>query len=135
MFFTFFCCRINLATREMTYSGGGHPSAVVLSPDKTTRRLQSQNSVLGIFDNCINDDGEDSIQLQIGDTLILYTDGLAAALSKGSHRKEESALEALLAQMKPMPAEKLCQTIERIARKRQGPEAADDMSLIVTRIR
>jgi serine phosphatase RsbU (regulator of sigma subunit) len=43
LFLTFLAVRIDMATREVTWSGAGHPSAILIHTDGTVLRLASQN--------------------------------------------------------------------------------------------
>ena len=135
LFFTFFCSRIDLVTRRMTWAGGGHPAAVVLHGNGVTEHLPSQNALLGVFDGCVSAEGQDEMQLFPGDTLVMYTDGLAGALTHGNLQEEETVIEATLHNLDPMPAPALCRTIETLAVEKRGGDASDDMTLIVARVK
>ncbi|MFW5799023.1 MAG: SpoIIE family protein phosphatase, partial [Planctomycetota bacterium] len=101
LFFTFFCIRIDLAGRTLTWSGGGHPSAVMLRTDGSTRRLQSQNAVLGIFDEPMRDTPETTIEVMPGDTVAIFTDGLVETLVSHGATVQEEVVEKLLGSLQP----------------------------------
>ncbi len=66
-------CLLNTATFELTYARGGHPYPILIRPNKKPQRLETQGSLLGIFENAKYT--QQTIQLQAGDKLLLYSDG------------------------------------------------------------
>jgi sigma-B regulation protein RsbU (phosphoserine phosphatase) len=66
-------CLLNTATFELTYARGGHPYPILIRPNKEPQRLETQGSLLGIFENAKYT--QQTIQLQAGDKLLLYSDG------------------------------------------------------------
>ncbi len=66
-------CLLNTATFELTYARGGHPYPILIRPNKGPQRLETQGSLLGIFENARYT--QQTIQLQAGDKLLLYSDG------------------------------------------------------------
>jgi hypothetical protein len=66
-------CLLNTATFELTYARGGHPYPILIRPHKEPQRLEAQGSLLGIFENARYT--QQTIQLQAGDKLLLYSDG------------------------------------------------------------
>jgi len=81
LYLTFFCCLYDTKRRTLRYSGGGHPPAILLRDDggAGSQLLESQNGILGAFDNAIEDQPEDTIEIMPGDKIVLYTDGLVDA--------------------------------------------------------
>jgi sigma-B regulation protein RsbU (phosphoserine phosphatase) len=66
-------CLLNTATLELTYARGGHPYPILIRPNEKLQRLETQGSLLGIFENARFT--QQTIQLQTGDKLLLYSDG------------------------------------------------------------
>lgn len=77
-FVTLFYGVLDLQTRRLTYCNAGHPQPMVLRDGKITE-LNADNMILGV------DPDETYVQnfidLQVGDTILLYTDGLADAMN------------------------------------------------------
>lgn len=78
MFATLFAGYIDLETGEMTYCNGGHNRIVVINPDGKARYLeQTPNIAIGVWPDfeykC------ESIHLDKGTKLLLYTDGITEA--------------------------------------------------------
>ncbi len=66
-------CLLNVKTLQLTYARAGHPYPVVISPGEPPRQLQARGSLLGIFEQA--DYAQETVQLQPGDKLLLYSDG------------------------------------------------------------
>ena len=67
------------ATRRLTYVNAGHNAPVVRRANATTERLESGGLPLGITPEATFPSAE--IQLQPGDTLVLFTDGVVEAFN------------------------------------------------------
>jgi sigma-B regulation protein RsbU (phosphoserine phosphatase) len=72
-FATCCCCLMNIKTLELTYSRAGHPYPVLLRKGMPPQQLESQGSLLGIFEQAVYE--QNTIQLEEGDKLIIYSDG------------------------------------------------------------
>ena len=66
-------CLLNTRTLRLTYSRAGHPYPVLLRGGSQPKQLQIQGPLLGIFKKA--EYTQQSIQLQPGDKLVLYSDG------------------------------------------------------------
>lgn len=66
-------CLLNVKTLQLTYSRAGHPYPVVIRLGEPPIQLQARGSLLGIFEQA--DYVQETIQLQPGDKLLLYSDG------------------------------------------------------------
>jgi len=66
-------CLLNTKTLELTFARAGHPYPVLIRQGQEPKQLQLQGSLLGIFDQ--SEYPEQTIQLQAGDKLMLYSDG------------------------------------------------------------
>jgi serine phosphatase RsbU (regulator of sigma subunit) len=74
---TFIASRIDLERHEITWSGAGHPSPLLVRSDGTTvERLPSQNLIIGVQEECLHDEPEHTLSLNPGDRLVFHTDGL-----------------------------------------------------------
>lgn len=78
MFLTMFAAKLNLKTREMTYCNAGHNPIVIVGPDgKAIFNKAKTNLAVGIFENFPYQ--QDSITLEKGSRLFIYTDGVSEA--------------------------------------------------------
>jgi len=66
-------CLLNVKTLQLTYARGGHPYPILIRPQEQPRQLEMRGSLLGIFQE--SEYTQQTIQLQSGDKLLLYSDG------------------------------------------------------------
>jgi len=66
-------CLLNVKTLQLTYARGGHPYPILIRPQEQPRQLELRGSLLGIFQE--SEYTQQTIQLQRGDKLLLYSDG------------------------------------------------------------
>jgi len=69
------CCYalLNIKTLQLTYARAGHPYPVLIRPNEQLQQLEIRGSLLGIFRQ--SEYIQQTIQLQPGDKLLLYSDG------------------------------------------------------------
>jgi hypothetical protein len=66
-------CLLNLKTRQLTLARAGHPYPILLRKGEPPQQLQTRGSLLGVFEGA--EFVQQSVQLQAGDRLLLYSDG------------------------------------------------------------
>ncbi len=66
-------CLLNMKTLQMTYARAGHPYPILIRPGAGAEQLQIRGSLLGVFEEA--DFVQETVQLQRGDKLLLYSDG------------------------------------------------------------
>ncbi|HTQ62632.1 MAG TPA: PP2C family protein-serine/threonine phosphatase [Candidatus Solibacter sp.] len=89
-FATLFYGVFDPATRTLRYANAGHNPPLVLRQDSSIAWLDSASFPLGIFRDSRYE--ESAVQLQRGDTLIAYTDGVIEAVNQSG---EEWGLEGI----------------------------------------
>ena len=129
---TLFLAFYDKRTRRLTYSNGGHLPPFILHGDGTTRRLDCGGSVVGLLDGLSY--LEDTVELNPGDLLFAYSDGL----TEPENGKEEEFGEArLLETIRAHKDEALpslaAVTLERLQRWIGDREQPDDMTLLLAR--
>lgn len=78
MFVTMFIARLDLETGKMQYCNGGHNPIVIVSPDGKAEFLHAKpNLAAGLFENFPYED--ETIVLEKGSRLLIYTDGVSEA--------------------------------------------------------
>ncbi len=114
---------VDPASLEVRFTRAGHPPPVLVRPDGSVSVLEGGGSVpLGVSDE--PDHAEETVQLEPGATLLLYSDGLI-------ERRDESidtGLEKLRAAVANGPAapDALCQHLLDT----MGEERSDDVALL-----
>jgi len=73
-------CVLNTKTLQLTYARAGHPYPVVIRLGEPPRQLEVRGSLLGIFEQA--EYFQETVQLQPGDKLLLYSDGAEPFIGK-----------------------------------------------------
>ncbi len=129
---TFFYARFDPQTRRLTWSNGGHNPPILLRGSEVIR-LETGGSVVGLFPACAYE--QDSIVLEAGDLLILYTDGMSEAENPAEEEWGEDALiEAARACATLPPAEMIPRIMEAADAFANGAPQHDDMTLVIARV-
>jgi sigma-B regulation protein RsbU (phosphoserine phosphatase) len=90
---TFFYGVLDSAQRSFRYSNAGHLLPVLIRPDGRTQFLENGGAVLGVFPQWKYEDS--LLQLQSGDRIILFTDGITeAGLPDGEEFGEARLIES-----------------------------------------
>ncbi len=74
LFATCCYCLLNTRTLQLTWCRGGHPYPILIRKDGSIKNLESRGSLIGVFDEA--EFVQKSVQLEPGDKVILYSDGL-----------------------------------------------------------
>ena len=136
MFLTFIASRIDLARRQITWSGAGHPSPLLIRSDGTTvESLPSQNSVIGVQEDCLDVDPEHTVSFDSGDRLVFYTDGLMETTNAGDKQLGVDGLAELATVAMCVDLFDMADQILEQAARYQGGPRTDDTTLIVAEIK
>jgi len=131
-FATLFFAEYDDRSRRMRYANCGHLPALLLRGDGTVKRLDSTTTVLGVFSDW--DCPVEECQLDTGDTLTLYTDGITEAFNdSGDDFGERRLIEALSRSQSLAPAEILSSVVECV--HEFSGEQQDDITLVVAKCR
>jgi sigma-B regulation protein RsbU (phosphoserine phosphatase) len=128
---TFFFAVYDAALRTLTYTNAGHP-APILFRNGSVHRLAEGGTVVGLFAKVAYREGK--VELQQGDLLLAFTDGMTEPENSfgeefGEDRLVETAKRAL-----HTPPEVLAQEIYRSVNEWTGsPELQDDMTMVFAR--
>lgn len=134
-FVTLFYGVLDAPTRRLTYTNAGHPPPIILREGKVIE-LGSDDMVLGIDEAQIY--RQHLVELQPGDTLLIYTDGLTDAMNYPQETFGRArVLEAFKrAAASGTDAEGIAQSILWDLRKFVGiSKRTDDVTMIVARIK
>jgi phosphoserine phosphatase RsbU/P len=131
-FVTFFYCVYDATTRRLTYTNAGHNPPLLVRSNGTIR-LARGGPVLGVFPQSRFDSGE--VELEDGDRLVLFTDGITEARSASGGEFGEERLERIVAASPQVSARALSDRILSAARTFRGEAFEDDATLIVIGVR
>ena len=133
MFVTVFYGIYDLKTGLVDFTNAGHNPPYILHADGTVEMVKSEcNLVLGALEGIDYKNG--SLQLEPGDTLVMYTDGVTEAENKVQAQFENSRLEAVLAEMKGASSRQIVDTVNaRVKEFSDGAPQSDDITQLVIR--
>ncbi|MDQ3817958.1 MAG: serine/threonine-protein phosphatase, partial [Acidobacteriota bacterium] len=133
---TFFYAQYEPQTRSLTYVNAGHNPPIILrcvGGEKEVLRLDAGGVVVGLLPNFPYQQA--SIQLERGDLLIGFTDGISEAMNPSEEEwGEEKLIEAAKACDHLCAAEIIKRLISAADQFAAGAKQHDDMTLVVVRI-
>jgi sigma-B regulation protein RsbU (phosphoserine phosphatase) len=134
MFVTVFFGILDPATRRLTYCNAGHNSPYVLSARDGATRLRGPNGIpLGIDTGFSYETG--ARQLDDGDCLFVYTDGVTEAMDQDSAFFTDKRLEQVLGPLAGAPARAVVSEVLASVRDfAAGEPQADDIAAMAIRL-
>src|SRR5207245_9696599 len=76
LYFTLAAARVDRSGTSMEFAGAGHPPAMIVQPGAEPRLLPSRSMILGILPYAADADATLYAELEPGDRIVLYTDGI-----------------------------------------------------------
>jgi sigma-B regulation protein RsbU (phosphoserine phosphatase) len=133
MFVTLLCLIVDPATGIVTCANAGHPPPVLVRPGSAPCvTLGPTAMVSGIMAGM--DVGSETIQLQPGDTLVLYTDGVTEAFNAEHTMFEEARLLGCIGGAAGQPAAGTVSTIlDAVRRHAADCPPSDDLTIVAVR--
>jgi sigma-B regulation protein RsbU (phosphoserine phosphatase) len=131
-FITLFFCILDGETGELTYCNAGHNPPVLVRRDGSAELLPGGGPVIGILPSI--EYQEYKIQLEVGDTLLIYSDGVTEAANPADEEFETERLSEAVARFRHLPAEQIVTEVNKaVAEFTAGTPQGDDITLIVAR--
>jgi PAS domain S-box-containing protein len=133
-FFTVAAARIERSGRRMHFAGAGHPPGMIVTPGKEPRMLESRSMVLGALPEAVERDAVLDVELEPGDRIVLYTDGITDVFNSQGEMLGVSGVQKFVRETSVLPFREMKQGIlDRVAEWREGPPA-DDVSLVLVEV-
>jgi serine phosphatase RsbU (regulator of sigma subunit) len=131
MFVTVFYAELDPATAELIYVNGGHnPPMHYRAAEQVIDELTATGIMLGFDDTWAFE--ECRVQVQPGDFVVFFTDGVTEAMSPTRGRFEEERLRALLLDNRDKPATEMMQAIRMVLEEfGAGQPPVDDITLVI----
>jgi len=129
---TFFYAQFDPATRRLVYTNGGHnPPLVLRGADAIP--LEVGGPPVGLFRETFYEQAE--LQLEPGDLLLFFTDGISEAENAANDEWGEDALiSTVRASGGALPAEIIARIMQAADDFAAGAPQHDDMTLVVARV-
>lgn len=132
---TSFLTRFDFEKMSITFSGAGHPSALLIPHgSQSARSLDSQNMLIGVSEHCLSDRPSGTHRVSPGDRLIFFTDGVTE--TKGAEGKLLGTQELIHMATVTCAGDFASQAdclLEQINAFRVGPPL-DDLTLILAQL-
>jgi sigma-B regulation protein RsbU (phosphoserine phosphatase) len=134
-FATLFYGVFDAERRTLTYINAGHNPPMLLRPGAAmAQRLEPTGMMLGVFDDAVF--GQATVDMQDGDLLVVYSDGVCDALNPDGEDYGDGRLESFVRTHTALPAPALMDRIlEDVTTFGQGVPPFDDMTLVIAKVR
>jgi phosphoserine phosphatase RsbU/P len=133
-FFTVAAARLDRAGRRMIFAGAGHPPAMVVQPGEEPRLLESRSMVLGALPDAVDVEATLDVDLQGGDRILLYTDGITDVFNSQGEMLGVEGVRKFVRETALLPFGEMKKGIlDRVAAWREGPPS-DDISLVLVEV-
>jgi sigma-B regulation protein RsbU (phosphoserine phosphatase) len=130
---TMFLGIYNGSTRKFSYSNAGHLPPLLIGRNGSMRRLEAGGSVIGLFDGLTYGEGE--VQLQPGDTIVFYSDGITEPENEFGEFGEDR-LAMIIKENFSFPLPRISeQVLSAVSDWIGANEQPDDETLVLARVR
>ena len=136
-FVTFFIGAFDPSTNKLTYCNAGHQPPLIYgktsSNEETVVMLMPTGAAIGLVEEAKF--GEKTIDLQDGDLIVLYTDGITEAINSDNQEFGRERLETLVRQVRHLPVKEIIQKIRLgLEEFSEGNRLSDDITIVIGRI-
>ncbi len=134
LFISMFYITIDLSTRRLTYASAGHNKPLLIrGSNGITEELDADGMILGVKDQVVFE--ENCLQLEQGDVLVMYTDGVTEAANDYDELFGVERLAEAVSALRGEEPEVILDGIIEAARSfNRGDTFVDDISLIVVKV-
>lgn len=131
LFITMSYLSYNTATSTLRYTNAGHPPSILYRPQSASfRELDAEGLVLGVQRGVLFD--ELTLQIESGDLLLLYTDGIIEAEGPGGELFGTKRLQEVLIAQHQKPASGMIAAVLSAVRTFAGRSSfEDDISMLL----
>ena len=134
LFITMFYIKYDMDSRLLTYASAGHNRPLLFRPEGTScTELDAEGLILGVKRNVQFE--EKTMQLQQGDVLLMYTDGVTEASNATSELFGEKRLCAIVSSLYDAPPDSVIDRILGEVTAFAAPyPLKDDVSLVLIKV-
>ncbi len=134
LFATEFVGVYNSKTQEFTYSNAGHDIPYLLVNNEIKALDSAKGTLLGLFED--EKYSNDTVHLDVGDTLFLYTDGVTESADKDNKFFGRNRLESALKEFRESNAYNLISFIDgKLSEFSSGAEQHDDITMLTLTVK
>lgn len=127
MFVTLFLASYSVSTGKLNYVNAGHNPPYIAGKDGTLVKLASTGTMLAVFQDSVFE--EKTAELNIGDSLIAYTDGVVEA-QRDEKLFGDKKLQDMVSQSANQDAREICLSIFTAVEQFDGGIHQDDVTVL-----
>ena len=128
-FFSIICMTLDIREGLLTYSSAGHPPPVWVRSNGCIETLNHRGPSIGL--GCEDNIGQQSIKLQSGDKILLYTDGLIENRNSAGAYFGKQRFYDVVKKYRNESVQKIVETVYATAKEfRQQAKPEDDISIL-----
>lgn len=117
-------------TGIVKYTNGGHDCPILFKKNQGPIQLESTGLILGIFEDSVYTQG--SVQLDVGDLLLLFSDGITEAMNPDLEMYGTDQLQNLVQKYVDKPVSEIgFMILDHIKEHVQGATQSDDITLML----
>jgi sigma-B regulation protein RsbU (phosphoserine phosphatase) len=129
-FATFFAAVIDLNNEELTYCNAGHDNPILIRENGSIERLEVGGLLLGFLD--LNKYEEQKINLNKGELLIIFSDGVTEAMDENENEFGEENLIKIVMENINESSDLIIQNLVKELKSHAGKQIqSDDITLII----
>jgi serine phosphatase RsbU (regulator of sigma subunit) len=133
-FFTVAAARLDRSGRRMMFASAGHPPCMVIKPGADPQLLEARSMILGALPNAVCREPMIEVNLEPGDRVLLYTDGITEVFDEREEMLGVEGLQSFVREGSLLPFDEMLPAIlEGIAAWRKGP-FVDDVTLVLAEV-
>jgi len=133
-FITFFYGELNTKENKFTYCNAGHNPPFKINRNGKIEELMTGGLILGMMPDQIFE--TETISLDSGDSIVMFTDGITEAMNEKSEEFGEERLKSIIKKSLDLSSKELMEKIIGDVRKYSGSmPQADDITIIILRVR
>jgi len=132
MFLTMFTSKLDLNSNTFTYAGSSHPALILWKQNaEKFQKLSSQNMIIGFEKQPVESFSQDTVQLDSGDRLFFYTDGIIEAENETREQFGIKRLLYIIDKAKEKSSQEIADTVVAYMQDQKFTQVRDDIFIIV----
>jgi protein phosphatase len=134
MFITAAAASIDTHLHRMVFAGAGHPPAMLVRRGQNPFLLESRSTILGALRDAVDTTPSLELQLEAGDRIVLYTDGITEVFNSRGEMLGVEGIREIVRKASALPGREMKEGIlDGVAAWRSGPPT-DDVSLVLVHV-
>ncbi|HSV49177.1 MAG TPA: SpoIIE family protein phosphatase [Candidatus Acidoferrales bacterium] len=133
MFVTLFYAILDAKKKSLRYVNAGHNPPLLKHPSGGTVLLKADGIALGVIDGIKLEEAE--LQLESGDVVTLFTDGVTEAINTAEEQFGQQRLLDIIEENRALPAKEILHRIQAAVEAHSGGQPQfDDITLMIIKV-